>query len=164
VARLLIRGLLLLAMMVTVISMIAIGLNSNGPEVINAPPVEDPYIQNGDGYENGAETPDPTPPPPPPEPEVSVIPITSVSITWRFQIGDANDVTLPIGDALEVWADIFPADADVEVRWAVDNPNVANFTVNPDDLTRIEIEARSSGIATITVTAGHLTADLIVRV
>jgi len=165
-AKLIIRGLLLLAILITVISMITLDLSGDPAarppadggttNVANGP--EEPNGENGDDPD------DPTPTPMPVETPEPAPAVTSVAISWRFQVGNINEMTLRIGDTLDVWANVFPVDADVDIRWETANPTVANFTVNADNLREIELEARGAGNTIITVTAGGHTAELIVRV
>ena len=103
-------------------------------------------------------------PPPTPNNPVSVQNATSVAISWLFQVGNINEVTLRIGDILDVWADVLPVDADVEVQWETTNPTVVSVTVNAENQREVELEARSAGQATITATVGEHTAAVVVQV
>jgi len=176
-ARLIIRSLLLLAILITVISMITLDLSGDPAEPSSAAggttteanrPEESNNENGGNGEsgepgENGEEGPG-EPTPIPTEPPAPQAPVTSVAISWRFQQNNVNEMTLRIGDTLDVWANVFPVDADVDIHWETANPTVVNFTVNADNLREIELEARGAGQTIVTVTAGGHTDELIVRV
>jgi len=157
-----IKILLLLVLVITVISMAVLDLDADpaepsgsggGPAMVQPTPGESE--ENGNG---GTETPPPTPQPTP-----TPIPVTSVTISWRGS-GTANDMTLRVGDTLELWSEIFPTDASAEIIWERDDPQVANFTVNPEDHRRITLEARGVGQTLVRVIAGDQVAEVIVRV
>jgi len=104
-ARRMIKILLLLVLVITVISMAVLDLDADpaepsgsggGPAMVQPTPGESE--ENGNG---GTETPPPTPQPTP-----TPIPVTSVTISWRGS-GTANDMTLRVGDTLELWSEIF---------------------------------------------------------
>ena len=164
-ARRMIQMLLALVLVVTVISMIATGGGDDNEQLgtgITQTQQEEENENNGDTEGQGDYE---TPPPPPPEPTPTPNAVTGLEIRWQFQQGNINEMTLSTGDSLEVWADVFPTDADTTgIDWSTDSPAIANIRVEADDFSRIELMAVGSGIATITVTAGGQTAELIVRV
>jgi len=167
-AGLMIRGLLLLAILITVISMVTLDLSG---DPVDRPPAGGGTINETNGPEepngeNGEENPDPTPPPEdqPPTPEPPAQAVTSVEIDWRFRANNVNEMTIHIGDILDVWVNVFPVDADVDVHWETANVTVAGITVNPENHREIQLEARGTGQTMVTVTAGGQSAELIVRV
>ena len=114
----------------------------------------------GDGEENG----DNTPPPPTPQPTPTPIEVTSINIRWSAQRGDANDMTIRVGQSIELWSEVFPTDADAEVLWDRGDHLIANITVNPEDHRRVTVEARSAGNTRVWAEAGNERAEVIVRV
>ena len=162
-ARRIIQILLALVLVITTISIIVIG-GGDDDALLGAGTTLAQEEENGDeagevGEDTELETPTPTPEPTP-EPN----PVTGLEITWQFQQGNINEMTLSAGDSLEVWAEVFPTDADAEISWGTEDPTVANIRVEVDDHRRIELIAIGGGITTVTVTAGGHTAELIVRV
>ncbi|MCL2843699.1 MAG: hypothetical protein FWE28_09665 [Oscillospiraceae bacterium] len=160
-----IQILLALVLVITVISIIAIGGGDDSERLGATDTPQTQEEENGDeigGEENGTEvaTPVPTPEPIPPPSAV-----TGLEIQWQFQQGNINEMTLGTGDSLEVWAAVFPTDAYTpDIDWSTSDPTVANIRVEADDFRRIELMATGSGTATVTVTAGGQTAELLVRV
>ena len=164
-ARRMIKVFLLLVLVITVISMIVLDLEPD-PVEGNRPGVGPGMTQNGSGSGNETNGPEatPTPPPPtPPPPTPTPVAVTSLSITWAADLG-FGEMTLSVGDRLELWCTIFPTDATADIRWTTERPQVANFTQNAEDHRRIDLEARSSGESIITVTAGDMSAEVLVRV
>jgi len=165
-ARMMMKVLLVLVLAIAVVSMAVLDLSVDPPGETD--PGGGPGMtqggQNGqEGGENG-EDPQPTPQPTP-EPTPTPVEVTSVIIRWGAQRGDANDMSLRVGDVVELWSEVWPSDADDRVRWTVDTPTAANITVNPDDVRRVTVEARTAGQNTIIrATAGDESAEVIVRV
>ena len=167
--RLIIRSLVLAALIITIISAIAIDLDEephsgslpNRPGTQEQGDNDDDPEENGENGPGGNFPPPELPPPPPP-----TIPVTLVDFNWQFKLpGGANDITVPLGQTLTVWAEIFPVDADVdEIRWNTSDGTVANITIHVDDPARVDLLARGRGQAIITVTAGGMSQELIVRV
>ena len=170
-ARLMIKMLLLLALVVTVISMLVIDFDdepTSGTTLGTPPPITN---QGGNENENeGGEvgpdgtiisTPVPTATP---APTPTPIEATSLSIRWQFWAEGIRDMTIPVGTVIEIWAQLFPTDATGEPIWNTSASTIANFTVNHEDRRRIELEARSVGDTTISVTVDGLEAEIIVRV
>jgi len=165
-ARFFIKCLLLLALLISVITVItiSIGEDHDGPNIIIADDDEDKcecgefdedsdecYYFEGDDEEN--------------EDVLPVIPITGVTIYWEFaNSGIQDDVSIDPGSQLPMWAITFPAEAEGEVTWSSNAITVVNFTVDSADPTRIVLEGRSSGIAVLTARAGDHYSELIVRV
>ena len=161
-ARMAIRLLLLLAVVITVISVVVLDL-SDDPDALADSQTETSETQENGGEEGGEFT---LPPllPPEPEPEPPSVEATSIDISWAFRTGNINEMTIGIGDELDVWSEVFPTDADIDVEWSTSDPTVVNYTVSTEDFQRIAIVGRSRGDATITATAGGLSTELIVRV
>ena len=166
--RMILRGLVLLTLVVTIISAFAIDFDED-PQRTPASPATRPGASQpqGDEGENGENGPPdviplPTPPPPTPTP----IAVTSLDFNWQFKVpGGANDITVPLGQSLQVWAETFPVDAEVsEIRWATSNNTVVNHTIDHNDHSRVELLARGRGTAIITVTVGEVSNELTVRV
>ena len=168
-ARFMIKMLLLLALVVTVISMLVIDFDSEptGGTILATPP---PTVNQTNGEGEGGEVgPDgtiiPTPiPTATPAPTPTPIEATSLGIRWQFWAEGASDMTIPVGTVIELWAQMFPTDATGEPSWSTSASTVANFTVNHEDHRRIELEARSVGVATISVMVDGLESEIIVRV
>lgn len=164
-ARFMIKMLLLLALVAAVISMIFInfddepsgGTISGGtPGIIQGTPAPE---SGEDGEETPTSTPTLTPPPTPPPIEA-----TSLGIRWQFWSEGVNEMTIRVGDVIEVWAHIFPTDASGVPNWSTSEGTVANLLVNHEDLRRASIEGRSVGTTTIAVVVDGLEAEIIVRV
>jgi len=160
-ARLAIKGLILVAAIIAVISMLTMNLGGEEGGTSTSgggrPPVESQTPgDNGDEPEP-TPTPSPTPTPTPPPA------VTSIGIYWQFWMG-FNDVSIRVGDTFDIWAEVFPTDANVQVSWDTDANTVANITTIVGDTSRVTLEGRGPGVATITATADGLTAELIVRV
>ena len=167
-ARFMIKMLLLLALVVTVISMLVIDFDSEpvSGTTLGTPP---PVTNQGEGDEGGemgedgtiisspvpTATPEPTPP---------AVEATSLGIRWQFWAEGVRDMTIPVGTIIELWAQVFPTDATSEPIWSTSASTVANFRVLPEDTRRIELEARSAGEATISVTVDGQESEIIVRV
>ena len=166
-ARRMMKVLLAAVLLIAVVSMVVLDLPAE--PIGGGDPGGGPGMTQGGGQTggdengengNGAErTPLPTPEPTPPPPVV-----TSVNIRWGAQQGDANDMTLRVGNEIELWSEIWPSDAEDLVRWVSDNHLVALITVDPDDHRRVTVEARSAGQTIIRATAGDESAEVIVRV
>ena len=167
--RMIIRGLILLTLIITVISAVAIDLDAE-PQRGSAAggsvgrPADPAQTQENEPEENEPTTiaPPPVDLPPPTPPPVAV---TAVDFHWRFKVGNINEMTLRIGDEIEVTAEVFPIDASTDdIRWTTSEGTICNITVDPNDHTRVTLLARGAGNATITVTVGGVSNDLIVRV
>ena len=166
--RLIIRGLILLTLVITIISAVAIDFDDDpsmgfatGPGLVQNP--EEEGEENGENENIPAPPPTPTPPPPPP-----AITITGVDFYWRFKVGNINEMSINVGDTIDVRAEVFPMDAEADIVWSTDNPTACNFRVDPDDHAQVELLARGPGVAHITVTASNAAGEadnvLIVRV
>jgi len=160
-----IKVLILFVLVVTVVSIAVMDLSADPAEngddrnIMEGQGVgngENGDNQNGD-MDNGAALPTPEPPPP-------QIEVTSIDISWRAKREGVNDLTLRVGDELEIWAEVFPTDADVTVNWERDDHLVANITINAEDHRRVTLEARGTGQTLIRATAGEESTEVIVRV
>jgi len=158
-ARLAIKGLLLLALVITVISMIVLNL---GDDLSGDVTIGPPAVGQEIGDEGDTTPSPPTIPSPPPTP--TPVTATSLEIDWQFRAGGATEMTIGVGDELIIWADVFPTDTTTDPGWDTSAPTVVNYRVDPDNLRRIEITGRSRGYSIITVTVDDLTAEVIVRV
>ena len=170
-ARMMIRLLLLAAVIITVVSVLALDLDSDPLEnagLNNRPPSGTVQGQGNDGEEDGdgeeGEEGEAPPFVPTPAPTPTPVEVTSVDINWQFK-GNFNEMTIRVGDTIPIWAEIFPTDADVDVDWSTSDSNTVNYRyTDPNNFREIEITGRSVGDARITVSAGDLYAVLIVRV
>jgi len=172
-ARLMIKVLLLLALVIAVVSMIFINFDDEpsggGVTLGPGPVITDPGGTSGDQDEGGEvdedgniiPTPAPTPTPPPTPPAIEA---TSLDVRWQFWAAGVNEITIRVGDEIDIWAHVFPTDATGEPRFVTSDSNVANFRVDPEDVRYVELQGRSVGTAVITVTLDDLEAELIVRV
>jgi len=171
-ARFMIKILLLLALVVAVISMIVINFDDEpsggttlgpGPVITGTNETNENESEGGEADEDGniIPNPEPTPTPAPTPPPVEA---TSLDIRWQFWAAGVNEITIRVGDEIDVWAHIFPTDATGEPRFVTSDSNVVNLRVDPEDVRNVELLGRSMGTAVITVTVDDLEAELIVRV
>ena len=164
-ARFMIKMLLLLALVVTVLSMIFINFDdegTGGTTISGGSSVTQGSGENGEvnGYPEPTSMPTPTPAPTP-----TPVEATSLGIRWPFWTeGAANDITIGVGTTMELWAQVFPTDTTATPRWTTSAGTIVNHTDDPNDLRNTTIEGRSVGNATITVTVGDLEASIIIRV
>ena len=168
-ARGMIKLLLLAALVITVISMIFF-MDFDSDPADNGSTANQPDTTQGQSETQNEENGDPTEAPPAPSPTPTLPPsieVTSVGITWQGRVGNTNDITIHVGNTLELRSEIFPTDADADVRWETSANTVVQITEFLNDagqVDRILIEGRSAGRATITASTGEHTAELIVRV
>jgi len=160
-----IKALLLLALVITVIAVAVMDLDGEPAGATTEPGSGSGTTLNGGGTEeNGDEEENgPSLPPPPAPPSPSPIAVTSISINWAANVG-FNDMTIGVGHQLELWAEIFPTDADAVINWTTEVPTVAGITINPEDHRRVTLEGRGPGETVIRVTAGGESATVLVRV
>jgi len=174
-ARRMITLILLAALVITLISVIAIPDLSDDPTPGTSTTPNDPgteevqglpgEIGDGDG-EDGGDPAMPQTPIPPPVPTPEPVVVTSLDINWQFRVGNTLDVSIAIGDTLDIWSEVFPRDAEVEVRWNSSDNTIVLIHVDADSagFRDARIEGRSVGHATVTATAEGHSVDLIVRV
>jgi len=166
-----IKVLLALVLVVTTISIAVMDLSTD--PVVDTPDVGlaqgagtgDP--ENGGENGSGEHSGDVVVPPivlPTQETPPAQVEATSIDIEWRAKRAGVNDMALRVGDELELWAEIWPSDADAIVTWETDAHTVANFTIHPEDHRRVTLEARGAGQTIIRAAVGEERAEVIVRV
>ena len=160
-ARRMIKVLLLVALVVTLLSVLLLNLDDADDlsgHAANTPPEQQ---TPGDQIELPPipiPTPTPLPPPPP------AIEVTSVQIAWQSWAPGVNDFTIGVGQTLEMWVNVFPVEADAPISWSIESNTIALITQDPDDHARITLEARGRGPTTLQVTVGDMTDTVTVRV
>lgn len=158
--RVIVGGILLLAILVAVIVIIANSLKSGDPDpgTSPTPPVNTADVSDDPGVSNTPDVTDPTDPggaeaSDPPEVSTPVVPAIQ-SITLNRQ-----DFTLrTIGEQWNLGATVTPSNTELTITWASTNSAIAS--VNQDGT----VTAISKGMVTVTATIGDKTAECIVRV
>ena len=161
-ARRMIKILLLVALVITVISVLVMNLDDadNLADETPSSPPDTIQIAPGGPLAN-------LPPVPSPETiqtQAPTIEATSVQIAWQFWSPGTNEFSLRAGQSLELWANIFPIEAEDAIHWTIENNTVALITQDADNHARITLEARGRGVTTLQVTVGNLTDEVTVRV
>ena len=158
-ARRMIKVLLLLALIITVVSVLLMNLDdadelgsaTNPPEAEQGDPAYPP------------ELPIFTPPVPVPSPTPE-IEVTSVQISWQFWAPGVTEFTIGVGQRLDLWVNVFPIEADEAISWSIEANTVAVITQNADDHAQISLEGRGRGVTTLQVSVGGMTDEVTVRV
>lgn len=169
-ARRAIKIVLLLALVIATVSVIALNLDDEDGTSANRPSTnnvqENAPSDNGDEPDetNGLNIANLIPDFPEPEPTPEGIAATSVTIDWATRAGNATDFTLSVGNELVLRALVFPVETTDVVTWEIAESTVANITIDPQDLSRVTLVARGSGVTTLRATAGEHTAAVTVRV
>lgn len=156
--RVVVGGVLLLAILVAVIVIIVNSLSGDGEgDTSPTPPVTSGVSDNSNGTSPTLNVTDPdNPDDTEPSDPVNTEPVTSTvqSITLN-----RPDFTLStIGEQWNLGATVVPADTGLTITWVSSNPSIAS--VNQDGT----VTAISKGTVTVAATVGDKTAECIVRV
>jgi len=124
--RLVVGGLLLVAILFSIIGVINMGLKSGDGDTAASPSVSASATssddanagasgENGDGGEEASPSPSPSPSPN----------VTSISVTWAY-FRSAYEMTIAKGDSVALEATVYPTTSEAEVTWASSAPSVCS--------------------------------------
>lgn len=134
-------GVLLVAVVVSVIILITVSLKNRAEKAPEATP-ELPSVEI---------TPFTMMTPPPTEPPVNTPTVTSITITFLDQ--ESTGFSIDPGQQIQMGAQVYPLDAEATVTWKSSNESL--FTVDSTGL----VTGVSSGTGTLTATCGAVTAE-----